>query len=48
MNTKTSTFIKADENREYRTIHSSSVSLKGIGEKLQHLAQNGGWEVSNI
>ena len=49
---KTSTFIKADENGEYKIVDISSISLKEIGEQLQPSDSEDNskveWKVSNI
>ena len=44
-----STFIKADENREYKPIHISSISLKGI-EEQRYSEDNSKvkWNVFNV
>ena len=49
---KTSTFIKADENGEYKIVDISSISLKEIGEQLQPSDSEDNskveWKVPNI
>ena len=49
---ETSTFIKEDKNREYKTIDISSISPKGIGSQLQPSGSKDNskveWKVSNV